>query len=609
MRSAREHEIEIQRLEGRPERLKLLLLSDCHTQPIPEILKRVQHYQDSIDAILYGGDGLPRFHTENINYLEALAAETKFGLFAVVGNDDPAGDKPYISGEKVYDVHHRPVVLGQFAIVGQEGFEEREDLLSLGKFGYTQEQIENRLREILIRLRERTVVILSHTPPAGSLDRAVRFGDLERCLNLSEEDGYDSSRIGSEGLASILGEYDSVRAVVCGHVHKMGGRVEETDTGTYVVNVASHDTDGAALRIGSIDLHVSGKILGHNGQLSRRAFEEDEVDELRRIPGIGRKTARKLVDFGIENLDELASASPDALEEEIPHTSRRWRTLIGRAEAHHTGHPVFLGTPELPSSPRLYLDIETDLKPTSLVWLIGIYQEEKEDVQYFFAERPEQEKEILKSFLSFLEQNPEATLLHYSTKRFDERILQARLEANNLPIPSQLQESVDVGIEVENCVALPRDSNGLSAVAEHIGYEFAHPNMDGIDVASAYLESDREEKEVPEEVFEYNRDDVLAVREIVEWLEAKSSDMGQDGKQSGEATGSTLGGHRTPKYQPVIEKLVEIEEDKAVVLSGLSKNDVDDLMSDLYGHFSPERVAVRYAEEAATDFKAVVYLR
>jgi hypothetical protein len=54
---------------------------------------------------------------------------------------------------------------------------------------------------------------------------------------------------------------------------------------------------------------------------------------------------------------------------------------------------------------------------------------------------------------------------------------------------------------------------------------------------------------------------------------------------------------------------VEIEEDKAVVLSGLSKNDVDDLMSDLYGHFSPERVAVRYAEEAATDFKAVVYLR
>lgn len=162
---------------------------------------------------------------------------------------------------------------------------------------------------------------------------------------------------------------------------------------------------------------------------------------------------------------------------------------------------------------------------------------------------------------------------------------------------------------IENCVALPKSSNKLSAVAEHVGYDFAYPSMDGIDVARAYLDSVRDGKDVPEKVFKYNRDDVHAVREIVEWLEAKGASMRQDETRLSVASGSTINGERSRKYQPVIEKLEEIEEEKAVVLSGLSKNDVVDLMSDMYKHFSPERVAVRYTQEAEADFKAVVYLR
>jgi len=512
---------EIRNIVREKDRIRLILLSDCQSHSPYNILDRIRNFNKPIDAILYGGDGLTRFYEDGRNYLEEIAEEAKLGLFAVAGNDDPVGDKSYIDGKNVYDVHDNPVTIGQFAIVGQEGYERRDDVLPLGGFGYSREEIENRLQEMLEELNDRQVIILSHTPPFGNLDRAVRWGK-----RLGMQDGGHTSRnIGSKGLASILKESESVSAVVCGHVHQMGGRLEESK-GTRVVNVASQDSGEETLNIGYIDLLDSGRIRRCAGQLSSRDFRDkhprSEIGrELLSIPGIGFKTARKLSELGIESIEKLAETSSDTLRKEIPHSSRGWETLVGRARAQHNDSMFVLGDPDIPRSPRIYLDIETDLDPESLVWLIGTYHDLKEEQNYFFAEKPGEEKKILREFLSFLEQNPEGTLLHYSTHRFDERILRKRLEANNLPVPDRLKESVDVGIVVENCVALPKASNQLSSIAKEAGYEFEYPSIDGVDITNTYLNCVRKGERAPKRVFEYNRDDVLAVRKIVDWLESK----------------------------------------------------------------------------------------
>ena len=167
----------------------------------------------------------------------------------------------------------------------------------------------------------------------------------------------------------------------------------------------------------------------------------------------------------------------------------------------------------------MYLDIETDLDPESLVWLIGVYTDGHEDVQYFFADTPGQEKAMLKSFLKFMESRPGSTIFHYSTTNFDKRYLKIRLQRNGLPVPEQLVESVDVGIQLERSIAMPTASHGLTDVANYVGYDFTYPDMDGREVARTYLNCIEDERPVPKKLFEYNQDDVLAVRQVAAWME------------------------------------------------------------------------------------------
>jgi Icc-related predicted phosphoesterase/uncharacterized protein YprB with RNaseH-like and TPR domain len=614
-------ETDIRRLEGDPTGLNTLLLSDCHDHSPSAVLRKIRRYPDPIDAILYAGDGLHKFNQGNINYLEALAEEAEFGLFIVAGNDDPPNKQLFIDGENVYDVHERPVIIGDFAIVGQEGIENRKDRVAAGMITYEKDQIERHLRRVLESLQNKKVILLSHMPPVGILDRAVAHGDLERAFGKHDEEGYTSSNIGSRAVKSILDDYESVRIVVCGHVHKMGGKSRRIggerisdwmDKGRFVINVATEGKSDPDLNIGQVALDSTGVVWNCTGELKKYDFHQEAVQELQNIPGIGKKTARKLVNIGVDSVEELANASLNRLKEKIPQTSRGWRTLLGRAKAREAGNPVFLNPPELPSSPRVYLDIETDLDQESLVWLVGVFHDQEEEMRYFFAETPDQEKKMLKEFLSFLEESSGTTLFHYSTTAFDERILKKRLRANNLSVLTEIEESVDVGLEVERSVALPTTSNELSAVAGQVGYEFSRPNMDGRDVASIYANCVENGEEVPDRVFQYNRDDVLAVKEIVEWMEKVSPDRKRSskttaGKKSQKSYEDASSEESSLKFERVVEKVEQIGEDKAVVLSGLRKTTIHELLSDMYRRFSPEEVAVRYSKEDDGTWKAVIY--
>src|SRR5258708_7871516 len=68
------------------------------------------------------------------------------------------------------------------------------------------------------------LIVVSHTPPEGILDHAVRFS----------EDGRPRS-IGSRALKKFLKTRKEVVLVVCGHVHRCGGMHQKV-SGTTVVN-------------------------------------------------------------------------------------------------------------------------------------------------------------------------------------------------------------------------------------------------------------------------------------------------------------------------------------------------------------------------------------
>jgi Icc-related predicted phosphoesterase len=479
-----------------------------------------------VDAIVYAGDDLNRFHKNGGNYLQLFAVGARHGVFAVAGNDDEPSSRGYIRGDNVYNVHAQPVEIGDFVIIGQEGVENRPDRANPGQLIYKRERIEERLRSLLDRVGDKQVIIVSHAPPAGCLDRALRFRELDHVLSEGEQS--ETSRgIGSRALTSIIEDYDSIRLVVCGHVHKMGGKSRMFGNAV-VANAASHDHEGAPVRIGHATVSRDGTVdyvswTEVSDSYTTKVFDSPEerkaARELKKLPGVGKKTATRLLDCGIDSIESLAEADVADLKSEIHRPGRSWETIVARAKAHYKGRPVLISSPQLPTHPRIYLDIETDLNPKSLVWLVGVHVHGEEDVRGFYAETPNEEQQMLSSFLEFLRMHPDATLLHYSTNRFDERILKHRLIENNLPVPEQLETSIDVGLLAERSIAMPTEGYTLSDVAGHAGYEFTYPSMAGDDVASIYMNCIDRGEVVPDKVFEYNRDDVLAVRSIVEWME------------------------------------------------------------------------------------------
>ena len=71
-----------------------------------------------------------------------------------------------------------------------------------------------------------------------------------------------------------------------------------------------------------------------------------------------------------------------------------------------------------------------------------------------------------------------------------------------------------------------------------------------------------------------------------------------------------LGGRgRTSRYEPVAQQWSEIDDDQSIVLSGLEKNDIQNLRNLLYRRFGKENVIVRSAQQDDDTFKAVVRAR
>jgi len=83
-------------------------------------------------------------------------------------------------------------------------------------------------------------------------------------------------------------------------------------------------------------------------------------------------------------------------------------------------------------------------------------------------------------------------------------------------------------------------------------------------------------------------------------MTTKTTDEAENELSSGGGPG------RNSKYEPVAQKYTEIDEDEAIVLRELSKNDVQNLRNLMYRRFGKEDVIVRSSKQGDDEFKAVV---
>jgi Icc-related predicted phosphoesterase len=175
------------------------------------------------------------------NIFEELAKYARYGVVAVLGNEDRKVARAWIRGEKVYELFTSLVKIGPVLITGLEG-----STCGLGpNGGYLESDIKLRLEFIQKNVvKDELILIVSHAPPRGILDRAIRFGERS---------------IGSIALRDFIEEESRVGLVVCGHVHSCGGSFETLNNAT-IVNVSSHDDPFSKANIAWITINKEGKV-------------------------------------------------------------------------------------------------------------------------------------------------------------------------------------------------------------------------------------------------------------------------------------------------------------------------------------------------------------
>jgi len=382
--------------------------------------------------------GYLQFSSATSNLFEKLASLSKYGLAAVIGNDEPPYARSMITGKNVYNVHYTPLRIGRFLVLGQEGAAAVEPF-NPGYVVYWEGDIKFHLSLVAkAKYPEDKIIIVSHTPPQGILDRAIRFGERS---------------IGSKALRDFIEERDDVALVICGHVHSCGGRKERLNK-TLVANVSSHDDPFSRANIAWIRLKPNGTVDVKFEKLpsvvediltEKRSARKSAVEALINKAGVAKTHAPAFFDcfvkYGEKFLDaveELAhlhfrygfswshltemfkqgvTKESDVTEEVIGRVAEKFsgierrnlRQSWRRFKSMQTESPYLLEEPGfLKSNPIILFDSEYAVAETNIPVLYGFLNFETGEMKHFWKG---EEKQMIAWLKNHLTKN--ASIVHY----------------------------------------------------------------------------------------------------------------------------------------------------------------------------------------------------
>ena len=202
--------------------------------------------------------------------------------------------------------------------------------------------------------------------------------------------------------------------------------------------------------------------------------------------------------------------------------------LIKRAKAYCRDEPIIYNREVYPEN-IIYVDIETspigiDSSHRNLgnfyIYLIGVYDEENGYQCFITKEKKPQEKRILTDFLNYLAtlRNRRSVLCAYNGNNFDFKYLDEKIRSNRLPtLAFKKVEKIDLLEICRKNLYVPKGYS-LSSVVSCFGYPFKYPEKNGYHMGLEYQGFILGTLEEPdwEKIIEYNKDDVLAMKYIIE---------------------------------------------------------------------------------------------
>lgn len=481
-------------VENVPSKIRVLAFSDWRIQDINDVTLFLKQ-TEPVDLILYAGDDIGRFESFENNVFSELASHTSSGLvLAVLGNDDIYWySKQVLRGQGVCDLYDQSIVFGEYAFIGLESSTSGPAVFKHSESDY-QKQLETQLR----KLKEKKLVIVSHTPPFGILDSGIRFSTKEEGVR----------NIGSTALRGFIDKH-RVEAVICGHCHSNGG-LSKVLNSSKVINVASHDNLGSIGRIAIITLSETGvEVEWHD------TFEVRPATSVRRVYGIGPAYEERLNKANITTVEQLSRLSDLYVVARSTGLSvRQLRMFQLKAQSMIKQETYQVAPFNIQDEKVIYLDIETDTA-CERVWLIGLLIHGH--FTRLYADSWDQEREILENFLNILKEHEGYTLISYSGTNFDHRVPLGAIMRHGLDAEFfRIFPHIDLCTMMKSCFIFPNRSFALKNIGAYLEYPFKHGDLDGFMVAIEYLQHVNTGKALDRTVLEYNEDDVRVLPHIID---------------------------------------------------------------------------------------------
>lgn len=252
------------------------------------------------------------------------------------------------------------------------------------------------------------------------------------------------------------------------------------------------------------------------------AYAEQKHD-ITLLYNIKSKTLEKMRSLGVRTVEDAASMDVDELREIDPELKRKtlFRAKI-QAESLINNTHYFRKRIDFPESDtEIFFDIESDpLRAHDYLFGFLVRDPEGERYEYQLAESPEQEKQMWDEFLAWIEQLPEEYYVyHFGT--FERGRLSALQERHggSEQLDYFRARMIDLNEVVKKRVTFPLYFYGIKDIGRYIGLERGDAISSGGESVAVYenwLETG--DRKYMDEIIEYNKDDVIATRELKDWL-------------------------------------------------------------------------------------------
>ena len=284
--------------------------------------------------------------------------------------------------------------------------------------------------------------------------------------------------------------------------------------------------------------HSKCRICPYNTHCSPE-FEAKEDTSL--LYGIHGSTADHLADIGISTITQLAMSEAESIPD-VPYlkgNKRKYRVVL-QAQSFLTGEIFQLDKAVLPEGTWIHFDIEDNpLTPTRErhVYLWGFLPpvHTKESFEYIWTDDQANDYQGWLGFLQKIEeyrsQYASLVLAHYSNhekntiKKYAERYAMEN-HATVMWLLGKDSPLFDMQKPVLNCLVLPLQGYGLKDICKHpdlVNFQWENEESGSqwsvVQFSRFQSETNLTEKqEIKTEILRYNRDDVIATRQLELWL-------------------------------------------------------------------------------------------